>query len=79
MPRFYFDVTDARGHHRDDQGDELGGFEDARMQCQVILPDIAREELPDGELHVVTCEVRDETGRVVYRGRLTYEGTRDPA
>ena len=78
MPRYYFDVTNVRGLHRDDVGDDLDGFDEAREQCQGLLPDIAREELPDGDLHTITCEVRDETGRVVYRGRLTYEGTRDP-
>ncbi len=78
MARYYFDVTNSCGFHRDDVGDELPTFEDAREQCQSLLPDIAREELPDGELHVITCDVRDETDRVVYRGRITYEGTRDP-
>ena len=79
MPRFFFDVRNSRGFHRDEVGDELPGFKEAREQCQGLLPDIAREELPDGELHTVTCNVRDEADRVVYRGRLTYEGTREPA
>ena len=43
-----------------------------------MLPDIAREELPDGELHTITCEVRDEAGDIIYRGELTYRGTRFP-
>lgn len=78
MARYYFDVWDASGFHRDEVGDEFDSFEDARQQCQGLLPDIAREELPDGELHTITCEVRDEAGRVVYRGKITYEGTQDP-
>lgn len=78
MPRFYFDIHDSRGFHRDEFGEDLDGFEAARAQCQSLLPDIAREELPDGELHTITCDVRDETDRVVYRGKLTYEGTRNP-
>lgn len=80
MPRFYFDITDVHGYHRDDHGDDhgddLGSFEEARQQCQIVLPDIARSELPDGELHIIACDVRDEADRLVYRGRLTYEGTR---
>ena len=76
MPRFFFDVHNAIGSHRDDFGDEFATFEEARDQAQSLLPDIAREELPDGELHVITCDVRDDTGRVVYRGKLTFEGTR---
>ena len=39
------------------------------------LPDIARDELPDSEHHEISCDMRDETGRVVYRGELTYRGT----
>lgn len=76
MPRYYFDVRDGRGFHRDEIGDDFPNFEEARAQCQSLLPDIARDELPDGELHTVTCDIRDETDRVIYRGELTYQGTR---
>lgn len=75
MARYYFDVHNSNGYHRDDIGDEFATFAEAREQAQALLPDIAREELPDGETHMIVCEVRDETGRVVYRGRLMYEGT----
>ncbi len=78
MPRYYFDVRDGSGFHRDEVGDEFNGFEEAREQCQVLLPDIAREKLPDGDLHTITCDVRDEAKRVVYRGEITFRGTRDP-
>ncbi len=76
MTRYYFDIQDAKGFHHDDIGDELESFEEARDVAQSLLPDIARDELPDGELHIVTCDVRDEASRVVYRGKLTFEGTR---
>ena len=78
MARYYFDVRDGSGFHRDEIGDEFDNFEEAREQAQTLLPDIARSELPDGELHQISCDVRDETGRVVYRGKLTYQGMRDP-
>ena len=74
MPRYYFDVTDSKGFHKDEFGHELAGFEEARQECQGFLPDIAREELPDGDLHTIKCAVRDETGRVIYRGEITYKG-----
>ena len=79
MARYYFDLQDGRGFHRDEIGDEFDSFEEAREQAQVLLPDIVREELPDGELHVITCDVRDQSGRIIYRGKLTYEGTCDPS
>ena len=75
MPRYFFDVRDGKGFHRDDVGDEFDGFDDVRQQCQALLPDIARDELPDGDLHEISCDVRDETGRVVYRGEMIYRGT----
>ena len=78
MPRYYFDVRDSKGFLHDDVGDTFDTFEEARDHCQGLLPDIAREELPDGDLHIITCDVRDQTGDVVYRGELTYRGTRDP-
>lgn len=76
MSRYYFDVTDGAGFHRDEFGSEYESFEDAHDQCQSLLPDIARSELPDGDLHTITCDVRDEAGCTVYRGKITYEGTR---
>lgn len=76
MPRFFFDIHDADGFHRDDIGDEFADFAEARDQAQALLPDIVREELPDGELHEVVCEVRDQSGRTVYRGEITFRGTR---
>ena len=75
MPRYFFDVHDGQGFHRDDVGDEFDGFDEARTQAQALLPDIARDELPDGDLHEISCDVRDETGRVVYRGEMIYRGT----
>ena len=78
VPRYYFDIRDSGGFHRDEVGEEFDSFESARVECQGLLPDIAREELPDGDLHTVTCDVRDEADRLVYRGRITYDGTRDP-
>ncbi len=74
MPRYFFDVRDGRGLHRDEFGDEFDSFEEAREQCQGILPDIVRNELPDGDLLVVSCDVRDDADQVVYRGEITFKG-----
>ncbi len=79
MARYFFDLTDGAGFHSDNVGDEFDSFEEAKAQAQSLLPDIARAELPDGELHIIQCDVRDDTGRIVYQGKLTFEGTRDPA
>lgn len=78
MAKFYFDMRNISGFDRDEVGDDFDSFDEARTQAQSLLPDIAREELPDGDMHSVVCDVRDETGRVVYRGEITYRGTPDP-
>lgn len=78
MPRYYFDVRNRDGFHKDPAGDEFDTFEKARAQAQTLLPDLARGELPDGDLQEVTCDVRDEAGRVRYRGQVTYMGEVDP-
>ena len=78
MPLYYFDVRDCGGVHRDEVGDHFESLEDAIAQAQSLVADIAREELPSGELHVVICDIRDDTRGVVYRGKLTFQGTRDP-
>lgn len=73
MPRYFFDVQDSRGLHRDRVGDELATLGDAVEQARIILPDIMLEEPLVAHMHTVTCDVRDEAGRVLYRGKMTYE------
>lgn len=75
MPFYYFDIIDNSVFSRDEFGLELHSFEKAREQAQVLLPDIARSELPDGEEHTFVCEVREGERGIVYRGRLVYQGT----
>ena len=75
MPRYFFDVRNNSGFTRDEAGEEFVNFEEARAQAQALLPDIVREELPDGELHQISCDVRDDAGTLVYRGELTFRGT----
>lgn len=75
MPRYYFDIRDNGGLHRDEFGDEFADRDEARAQCQSLLPDVARSELPDGDRHDISCDIRDEAGEVVYRGELSYRGT----
>lgn len=78
MPLYYFDIGDNGVIDRDEYGVEMAGFEEARDQAVLLLPDIANDELPHGERHVFACWVRDERDRVVYRGTLTYRGAWSP-
>ncbi len=76
MTRFFFDVRSSKGLQRDEIGEEFADFEEARKRAQVLLPGITQQDLPDGELHQILCEVRNEAGKMVYRGALTFRGTR---
>ena len=75
MPRFYFDVKDGTGFHKDNIGDFFENLEDAVALAQCILPAMARDEMPDGDHHDFKCDVRDDTSRIVYRGNLSYRGS----
>lgn len=76
MPRYYFDVFDAQGVRRDEVGKLCQDLDDAVARAQVLLPDIVRAEMPDGDWHDICCDVRDGGGHVVYQGELTYRGRR---
>ena len=78
MPLYFFDVIDDGVLSRDEFGMELVSFEEARDQAISLLPELAREQLPNGETHVFACEVRNGEDRVLYRGCLTYTGERFP-
>ena len=62
MPRFYIDTTDGDLLVRDDVGHDYSDLHAAKQAAVAALPDIAREELPDGDDRIFTAIVRDEAG-----------------
>ena len=73
MPRYFFDIDDGERVSVDDHGCDLPDRQSARDQAISVLPDIARDELPDGDTRVFACCVRDETGRRIFEARLSLE------
>ncbi|RWB76899.1 MAG: hypothetical protein EOQ50_08180 [Mesorhizobium sp.] len=71
MPLFYFDIHDGYEFTRDDTGIECSSLEDVSKQAVDVLPDIAREELPNGPRRTFQVKVRDGSGRHVFRASLT--------
>ena len=71
MARFFFDIDDGHVQSRDGEGLELADAAEARKAGIAILPDIAREELPDGDRRVFICQVRDESGTVIFIATLS--------
>ncbi|AWN44402.1 hypothetical protein DK389_06680 [Methylobacterium durans] len=72
-PRYFIDLHDGSGLLRDDEGFELPDEEAARGKLTSILGRVAREFLPDTDQQVFTAAVRDQTGKVILRARLSLE------
>ena len=71
MPRFFFDTDDGERQDRDDEGQELPDMEAARKAAIGVLPDMARDVLPDGDRRDFTTSVRTEHDDVVFRAKLS--------
>ena len=71
MPRFFFDINDGDRETPDREGTVLADAKAARDAAIAILPDLAREELPDGDRRVFVCKLRDEAGTVLFIATLS--------
>ena len=71
MTHFFFDIDDGENHVTDSHGLDLADKEAARREAISILPDVAREELPDGDRRTFICKVRDETDKVIFIATLS--------
>jgi hypothetical protein len=75
MSRYYFDVHDGN-FFLDDVGILCLDFDAVRKEAKRVLPDFAREILPDGgDHHTITCRVRDDNNETVYTATLIFNGT----
>jgi hypothetical protein len=63
VPRFFFDPFDGQLLARADLGQQLESLEAAKAVAQAALPEMANDELPDGDQRVLMVSVRDEAGR----------------
>jgi len=71
MPRYYFDFRDGEEDALDEVGLIFENPKEARSAAIKLLPDVAHEELPDGDQHVFSVRVRDETGRYIFFATLS--------
>ncbi len=72
MPLYFFDLHDGDDHTVDDFGMDFDRFVEARNYAVSLLPDMAREELPDGPRRDFICDIRAESGEVVYQAVLRF-------
>ncbi len=71
MPRYYFDTEDGQHFIEGQEGFDLYGLKEARLQAQAALADIARDHVPgDGDQRTMMCRVRDESGKTVLLASL---------
>ena len=71
MARFFFDTHNGDSFVPDEQGQELEDLEAAKAVAQEELPQIAWDELSDGDQRTFIVSVRDEAGQVVIRAALS--------
>ncbi len=71
MPRYFFDTYDGELFAPDNQGQELEDLEAAKAVAQEELPQMAWDQLPDGNQRTFIVSVRDEAGQVVLRAALS--------
>lgn len=76
MPKYFIDFQDGELVHPDEEGSDLPGFEDARIEAIALLPHMAKQKLPDGEYREFIATVRDEGGIALYRASLTFREKR---
>ena len=76
MPKYFFDFQDGSLILPDEEGSNLSGFEEAREEAIALLPQVARDRLPDGEHREFIATVRDESGVSLYRASLIFHGER---
>ena len=74
MPRYFIDTDDGDLLIVDDEGQVLLSEASARMFALDALPDMARDNMPDGDRRTFVVGVRDHTGEVIYRATLALKG-----
>ena len=71
MPRFFIDTSDQRRFIRDDVGIVCEDAEAAKTAAVDALPDMARQELPDGDQRMFLAIVRGEDGSALLQCALS--------
>lgn len=75
MPRYFFDLHDGDEVQRDDTGTEFSSLDEVRREAMRLLPNIAREEIPEhSNCRSFVVLVTDEDERPVYSATLSYTG-----
>ena len=75
-PLYFIDTSDPDVFCRDDEGREYENIDAAKAAAVTVLPDIARDELPDGDARTFLAIVRDADGKAILQAGLSLHVTR---
>ncbi|AZN72027.1 hypothetical protein D5400_12720 [Georhizobium profundi] len=67
MPRYFFDVIDAAGVHRDQEGQLFPTAQAADDEALIALLDIAREDMPKRRGGSLRIDVRNDQDNSIAR------------
>lgn len=67
MPRYFFDVIDAAGVHRDQEGQMFASAQAADQEALIALLDIAREDLLKRRGGSLRIDVRNDQNNRIAR------------
>jgi hypothetical protein len=70
MNRYFFDTFDGDQASTDHDGIECASRQQIQDRAVDALPDLARDELPNGPERLFWVRVRDESGTVIFEASL---------
>ncbi len=76
MNRYYFDLDDGIRFYRDPEGTKTDDIDEVRREAIAILPEMAKDVLPDCHHWVFKVQVRDHMDRVIFKATLTFDAER---
>ncbi len=71
MPKFFFDIDDGNQCLLDGEGTEFPGLQEACNEAVRILPDIARDVLPNVHRRAFVSLVRDMDSQLIFKATLS--------
>jgi hypothetical protein len=78
MPRYFFDTHDGEHFTPDYTGVELESLQAAKDEAKKTLPDIVKDELPDGDRRTFVVVIKDEVGHELLQVTLSLAVERLP-
>ena len=71
MSRYFIDLNDGDHLSTDEEGQDFETVEAAEYDAIALLPDIARQVIPDGDRRTIVSTLRTEAGVVILTATLT--------